>query len=251
MLRLRALLFTGCVLAMGALFVQAQDDDLKAVLTKSIKAHGGAKNLEKFKALSTKFKGTIVIMDAKFDVTGATQLQKPDKVKNVMNLDIKGNLIEITTVFNGKKLWVSAMGQVKEIDDEKILKAAREEMQVEGASSMVEFLKAPYELNSLGEVKVKGKDAIGIRISKKGQKDFSMYFDKQTYLVVKTEMCMLDGMTLQEITQEKFIVSYQDKDGMKIAKRVEVVKDGKAFMDIELSEVQMLEKIDDAVFAKP
>jgi hypothetical protein len=154
-------------------------------------------------------------------------------------------------VFNGKKLWVSAMGQTKEIDDEKILKAAREEMQAEGASSLSDYLKEPFELNSLGDVKVKGKAAIGIRISKKGQKDISMFFDKQTHLLVKTEMRTLDGMTGQEVTQEKFILGYQDKNGMKVAKRVEIQKDGKTFMDIEITESQAFEKLDDSVFAKP
>jgi hypothetical protein len=53
------------------------------------------------------------------------------------------------------------------------------------------------------------------------------------------------------VTQEKFILDYQDKNGMKIARRVEIVRDGKTFMDIEITDVQALEKIDDSVFAKP
>ena len=165
--------------------------------------------------------------------------------------EINGKSIDIITVFDGKKLWVSAMGQTKEIDDEKIVNAAREEMQAEGAGSLVDFLKAPYELNAIGEVKVKGKDAIGIRISKKGQKDLSMFFDKKTYLVVKTEMRTLDGMSGEEVTQEKFIIGYQEKNGMKIAKRVEIVKDGKPFLDIEITDSQFFEKHDDSIFAKP
>jgi hypothetical protein len=185
------------------------------------------------------------------DVTGETFVQKPDKVKNVMNLDIMGKKIDVVTVFNGTKLWVSTMGQTKEIDDEKILKAAKEEMQAEGAGSLVDYLKAPYELSALGEVKVKGADAIGIRVSKKDQKDINLFFDKKSGLVVKSESRTIDGMTGEEITQEKYILDYQDKAGLKIAKRVEILRDGKAFMDITISEIQPLEKLDDTVFAKP
>ena len=61
----------------------------------------------------------------------------------------------------------------------------------------------------------------------------------------------IDGMSGQEVTTEKFINSYQEKAGMKIARKVEIVKDGKVFMDIEIIEVQPLEKLDDSVFAKP
>jgi hypothetical protein len=251
MLQLRVLTLTGCVLAVGALFVRGQDADLKAILRKSIEAHGGEKNLSKFKAVVTKFKGTMEIMGFTIDVNGETSLQKPDKVKNVMKLDFKGKAVEVITVFNGEKLWVNAGGQTKEINDEKILKAAREEMQAEGASSFADFLKAPYELSAIGEVKVKGKDAIGIRISKKGQKDISMFFDKKTFLTVKTEMRTLEGTTGQEVTQEKFILGYQDKSGTKVAKRVEIMKDGKAFMNIEILEATPFEKLDNSVFAKP
>ncbi len=251
MFRLRVVALTGCVVVLGAFFVRAQDAGLKAILRKSIEAHGGEKNLSKFKAVMTKFKGTMEIMGMTFDVTGETSLQKPDKVKNVMKLEIKGKTIDVITVFNGEKLWVNAAGQTKEIDDEKILKAAREEMQAEGASSLADFLKAPYELSAIGDVKVKGKDAIGIRISKKGQKDISMFFDKKTFLTLKTEMRTLDGMSGQEVTQEKFILDYQEKNGMQTPKRVEIVKDGKAFMNIEILESTPLEKLDDSVFAKP
>jgi outer membrane lipoprotein-sorting protein len=236
---------------MGGLLARAQDDELKAILRKSMAAHGGEKNLAKFKAVTTKFKGTMEIQGLTFDITGETSVQKPDKVKNVMKLEIKGKTIDVITVFNGKKLWVNTMGQTKEIDDEKILNAAREEMQTEGAGSFSDFLKPPYELSSIGDVKVKGKDAVGIRVSKKGQKDISLFFDKQSHLVVKTEMRTLDAQSGQEITQEKFIVGYQEKDGLKIAKRVEIVKDGKTFMDIEITDTTPLEKLDDAVFAKP
>jgi outer membrane lipoprotein-sorting protein len=251
MLRLRVTALTGCVLVLGALGVHAQDADLKAILRKSIEAHGGDKNLAKFKAVNSKFKGTIELMGAKRDITGETSFQKPDKVRNTMTIDIGGNKIDIITVYNGKKMWVSAAGMVMEINDEKLLQSVREELQVEGASNLGDFLKAPYELNAVGEVKVKGKDAIGIRVSKKGQKDITMFFDKKTHLVVKSEMRSIDSISKEEVTQEKFIVAYQDKDGMKIAKRVEIVKDGKAFLDIEITEVQPLERIDDSVFAKP
>jgi hypothetical protein len=252
MLRIRVLSLVILGVAVATLLGKSQQEpDLKAVIKKAIEAHGGEKNIDKYKAAVSKFKGTIAIGPVTADVIGETTLQKPDKVKNVMNLDIGGKKLDLITVFNGKKLWVNVMGQTKEVDDEKIINAAREELQTEGAGGLSDFLKAPYELNALGESKVKGKDAIGIRVSKKGQKDINMFFDKKTGLVVKSEMRTLDGMTMQEVTQEKFILDYQDKNGMKIAKRVEIVRDGKTFMDIEITDVQALEKIDDSVFAKP
>jgi len=251
MLRFRVFCVALAGVAFAALVSAQQGPDLKAVIKKAIEAHGGEQNLAKYKAGVSKFKGTIELGPVTADVTGETSLQKPDKVKNVLNLDFSGKKLELITVFNGKQLWVNSMGQTKEVDDEKILNAAREEMQIEGAGSLSDFLKEPYELNALGESKVKDKAAIGIRVSKKGQRDFNIFFDKKTGLVVKTEMRTLNAMTMQEITQEKFVLEYQDKAGMKIAKRVEIQRDGKPFMEIEITDVQALEKLDDSVFAKP
>jgi len=250
--RLRAFALAIGILALSAYFAQAQGEvDVKGVIKKAIEAHGGEKALAKFKASTSKFKGTIEILNMKVDLTGETAFQKPDKVRNAMTLVINNMNIDVITVYDGKKMWVSTQGQTKEIDDEKILNDVKESLQVEGAGSLSEFLSAPYELNSLGETKVKGADAIGIRVSKKGQKDFSMFFDKKTNLIVKTEMRSLNAMTGQEVTQEKFIVGYQEKAGVKMGKRVEIVNDGKLFMDLEITEANAAEKLDDSLFAKP
>jgi outer membrane lipoprotein-sorting protein len=253
MLRFRILAFTGCALVLSAFCARAQDADLKAILKKAIEAHGGAKSLDKFKAATSKFKGTIELMGASRAITGETSFQKPDRFKNVMNIDINGTGIDIISVYNGKNFWVwnSATKQTIELNDEKLLNSIRDQLLTEGAGGLGDFLKAPYELNAIGEVKVKGKDAIGIRVSKKGQPDISLFFDKKTYLTLKTEMRAYDAEAKQEVTQEKFVIGYRDKDGMKVPLRMEIHKDGKAFMDIEITDSQGFEKLDDAVFAKP
>ena len=129
--------------------MQAQAD-LKAVIKKAIVAHGGAKNLAKFKGASSKFKGTMELMGKTVEITGETSFQKPDKVRNAVTLNLNNMNIEVVTVYDGKKLWRSLQGTTTEIDDEKALQQIKESLQVEGAAGLSDFLKAPYELNSLG-----------------------------------------------------------------------------------------------------
>ena len=253
MFRMRTLVLAGCGLAIAAIVVQAQDADLKAVLRKSIEAHGGAKNLDKYKASVSKFKGTIDILNKSRDITGESYFQKPDKFKHVLAVDFDGKNIDVVTVFNGKTMWVrdSVSNETKELNDEKLLKSVREELQVEGASNLTDFVKDGFELSALGDVKIKGKDAIGIRVSKKGQRDISLFLDKKSHLIVKTETRSYDANSAQEVTQEKFMSAYKDQDGMKVPTRIEVHKDGKLFMEAELTEIKGHENLDDAVFAKP
>lgn len=252
MVRYRMVTVITCFLAFATLFVRAQDTaDLKAIIKKAVEAHGGEKALAKYQGSTTKFKGTMEILNMKADVTGETSFQKPDKLKNLLTIEIMNKAVAITQVYDGKKFWVSTAGNTIEINDEKVLNEVKESLLIEGAGSLMAFLEKPYELNIIGEAKVKGKEAIGIRVSKKGQRDFSLYFDKKTHLVVKSEMRSYDAMTQQEITQEKYILSYQEKNGVKYGKRVEIHKDGALFMDIELTEVNPVEKLPDATFAKP
>src|SRR5262245_33526245 len=87
MFRFRVLALATCVLAVGGLFVQAQDDELKAVLRKAIEAHGGQKTLDKLGATS-KFKGTIELMGQTLDLTGESAFQRPNKIKNSVTLNV-------------------------------------------------------------------------------------------------------------------------------------------------------------------
>src|SRR5215475_16097171 len=125
MIRVRMLAIAACFFAGAAVFVQAQDDDLKAVVRKAIAAHGGAENLTKYAGATSKFKGTIEILGKAHDLTGETVVLKPDKVKNTMTLDFNGTPIPIVVVYDGKTMWRSVNNKTEEIKDEKILAELR------------------------------------------------------------------------------------------------------------------------------
>ena len=55
----------------------------------------------------------------------------------------------------------------------------------------------------------------------------------------------------QEVNQEKYIIGYRDTDGLETGARVIIHKDGKAFMDIEITESKVYEKLEDSNFAMP
>ena len=251
MIRIRLIALALFTLGLGVLSSQAQNDDLKAVLRKAITAHGGEEKLATLHAVVSKFKGTMSLLGAKRDIEGETSFQKPDRLRNVLKIDLAGKEITVITVYNGKQFWVNTNGATTEINDEKTLDEVRQSLLTEGGSNFIDMLKAPYELNAAGESKIKGKDAVGVRVSKKGQRDISYFFDKKTHLLLKTEMRSYDPQKQQEVTQEKFILSYQDKQGLKVGSKVEIHKDGEFFMEVNVTDLQIHAKLDDAVFAKP
>ena len=103
----------------------------------------------------------------------------------------------------------------------------------------------------LGEVKVDGQPALGIRVSSKGHRDVNLYFDKAKGLLVKVETRDVDLLTGQEVTTEKIMSDYKEVGGLLRPSKVRVLRDGKKLMDLEMEEVKLVDKFDKEFFDKP
>jgi hypothetical protein len=245
----------GQVLAgLGLVFVltlvgRAGDAEATAVINKAIKAHFPKGVDTKKLGVRTKTKGTLRVMGLKLDFTQEVAVQK-SMFKEVMELDVMGNKVIVTSVFNGKEGWIRAGDKDVEVTDE-ILNEFKDAAYSMGMMQGMFLKDKTVKFSLIGEAKVKDKDAIGVTISREGKKDISVYFDKKTHLMAKVEMRKRDLMSGQEIQEERFILEYQDLNGNKTAKKVEVLRDGKAFLEAEVLEVQTVEKLDENEFAQP
>jgi hypothetical protein len=247
------LLSAGLLLALAA-GACAADDDPKAIIAKAIKAHGGEEALTKYKATQSKIKGKIMLPmlgEAAFTQEGAAML--PDKAKETMTLDINGMKVEVVTVVNGDDLTVQVGGNAQPIpaDAKKTLKASRHATKVARLVTLVKDAK-DYELSPLGEVKVEGKPAVGVLVKSKDNPDVSLFFDKDTGLMVKEEHRTLDPNSGKEMTEERIVLKYGDKskEGLAVPKEVLIKRDGETFMKAEVLEWKALEKLDDSEFKK-
>jgi outer membrane lipoprotein-sorting protein len=244
------LTLTICV-ALGAGRADAQETDLRAFIKKAINAHGGAESLNKYHASAAKFKGTVELMGQMREFNGEMSYQSPDKFNIASSLVIANQTFQLVHVSNGKKFWISELGKTKEITDEKALKQTRYTLGLDQPAHLVSLLDKACELTTVGDFKVKDRDVLGIRASRTGEPDITLFFDKNSHLLAKTEMRVLDAMTEQEFTQEKFFLDYKNVSGVKTAGRLVIHKDGKDFIDLEFSETRHFEKLDDSHFAMP
>jgi hypothetical protein len=171
-------------------------------------------------------------------------------LKEVTHLEANGQQITVTAVYNGKKAWLNVNGQNQEVND-KILDELKEAAAISRLARLTPLKGKEYKLSPLGEVKIGGKPAVGIKVSSKGHRDVNLFFDKDSGLIVKTERRLHDLMTGQELTESRVITEYQDVDGRKVAKKVTVERDGKKYLDAEVTEVKFVDDIDDSEFAEP
>jgi hypothetical protein len=237
----------GLLLA-GSPWARAQDD-AKAIMDKAVKAHGGAEVLGKNKAQQAKSKGRLELFGG-LDFTQESTFQFPTKFKESMHLSVMGNMVDVITVFNGKEGWISAMGQTMPLEGDQ-MEAVKEAMDTLTLMRLAFLGGKDFDLASLGESKVNDRPANGVKVSRKGKKDVNLYFDKETGLLAKVEHRVKDPMAGQEVNEERFITEYQDLDGMKVAKKASIHRDGKKFMDVEVLEVKFLDKVEDGAFEKP
>ena len=153
---------------------------------------------------------------------------------------------------NGDKVWAKTGGEATAIDNKDQIAEAKEECYVGWVSSLLPLKDKAFQLSPLGEVKVDGKPAVGVRVSHKGHRDINLFFDKESGLLVKRESVIKDFMADgKEVTQETLFSNYKEVKGAKFPMKVVLNRDGKKYVESEMTEIEPKEKIDDAVFAKP
>lgn len=231
--------------------VRAADDDPKEIVKKAIKAHGGEEFLMKYPGARSQNKGKITLPGlGEAEFTQDLVYLLPNKFKDNMELSIAGQKVSIITILNGKDISIEAGGKAVDATDN-IKASINEALDMVSVARLAPLLKdKTYELSYFGEAKVEDKPALGVRISAKGKKDITIFFDKKTGLMAKVEHRTTDPNSGAEVNQERIFLEYKEKDGIPIPKKVMVKQDGKTFIEAEAVEFTYLEKVDDGEFKK-
>ena len=240
-----------CLLALGGR--AAAQDEARAVIEKAIQASGGPAQLAKLKAVRATSKGEIESMGLNGTYT-ADSLNQKGQMKFAMELEISGQKVAVTQIWNKDKGWiqVNAGGTMMTIDiKDELAEAMKEAVHHQGIERLTPLLEdKAYTLSFLGEVKVRGKSALGVKVSSKDHKEVNLYFDKESGLLAKRDGTGL-GPDQKEANQEIFYSEYKEFDGLKQPTKLEVHSDGKKFMTSEVSEYKFVDKFDDSEFDKP
>jgi hypothetical protein len=226
--------------------------DARAVIDRAIKAIGGEDNLSRFKAVNLKGAGTFYGLGEGIPYTGEWAIQEPAQVRVAIEGKVNDQTFRLVRVINGDKGWVKLSGdETKPMSKDEVAEE-REGLYAGWVASLRPLKDKAFKLAPLGNVKVGEHDAVGVRVSHEGHRDVSLFFDKATHLVVKTETIVKDIQGGgNEVTQESYPSDYKEFDGVKHATKGMIKRDGKRFVEVEWSEVHPAEKLDDGVFTMP
>jgi hypothetical protein len=225
-----------------------QAADVKAIIDKAVKATGGADVLKKYPAVVLKGKGQLHGDAGSVDFNLETRYQPPDKQR--VELEAAGNTT--TIVYDGKEGWAKATGgEAKEMDAD-TLNEFREEGNVNYASGLLPLQGDEYRLSPLEETKVRGKPAVGVRAQRKGYRDLDLYFDKDDGLLVMVRHQAVDVEGgKKEYRSDTIFGDYHKVMGQQVPYKITVRRDGKRYIESEVTEARVAEKLDAGDFAKP
>jgi len=220
------------------------DDQAKDIIAKAIKAAGGEDSLAKHNIVTFKETGIYYGMGDGIPYSGKYAIQRPDKFR----MEIEG---VFTLVSNGDKGWMSNMGQTNEMNKEQLAEQ-KNSHHASNVATLLPLKDKEYSLTTLGESKLGDKAAVGVRVSRKGYRDVELFFDKNSNLLLKSKwQAKAEELGGQEVTQEAFYQNHKDVDGAKIPMKIAIMRDGKKYVEADVSDYKVEAKLDDALFGKP
>jgi hypothetical protein len=241
-----AMALVGCGVLLLAAPARADDAaDVKAIVDKAIKAHGGEEKLSKIKAETFTAKGTYYGMGDGLPFTGHFAVQWPGRFR----MEIEGAFILVVDGDNG---WTkSGTGDVAEMNKDEMA-FQKESLYAQGVERLLVLKEKDFTFAPLEAIKVDGKATVGVKVSRKGHEDIKLYFDKETNLLVKVERRVkASEQGYKEVNQETFFKDWKDVDGIKVVQKVVDKRDGKLYVEEEVSDVKYLEKVEPKLFSKP
>lgn len=238
-----------CAMAYSSAGVRAED--AKVIVEKGVKALGGAENLGKHKVLTWKGKGTFHGLGMPIEYTGEWFIHPPKQMKGQIEADFNGMKLTFVQILNGDKGYMSAMGNTQDLEGDQLAEMQNEFYEGRVASLLPLLSDSGFKLASLGESKVGDKAAVGVKVSHDGHQDVSLFFDKDSGLLLKSARKAKDTMNMQDVEQETLFGDYQDFDGIKRYKKRTVKRDGKDYNDMQIVEYKPLDKVDEHIFDKP
>lgn len=256
----------GRVLILAALAAPAvRADDAAAardLIDRAIRAHGGEAAMAKWPVVTVKSEGIFHGHDRTpvFFFTSETAAHGPDRHRSVVDGKItvpngKPNpqLFRVTNILDGERGWVHMAGSDKvETRDFTAAELARakESAYAGWVATLLPLKDAAFTLALAGESKVQNEPAVGVRVSSRGRRDVTLFFDKRSHLLVKTETRGQAG-TGVEGQVELFLSRYKDVDGVQRPMHLMLQHDGRPLMSNFVLDYQLLAESKAETFAKP
>jgi len=220
------------------------------VLDKAIAAVGGQEKLAKAKSIAWKSKAKVSIEGNENELKIEGTLEGIDHYRSQFEGDFNGNNFQGITVVSGDKGWRKFGPNLMPLDAESLANEKRTIYLVACHMNLLHLKEKGFKLEPAVGGDVDGKPADAIKVTGPDGKEATLYFDKQSGLLVR-QVARVAGWMGDEYTQEATYHDHKEFDGIKVATRATIKRDGEEFVKQEIQEVKFLDKAPAGSFEEP
>jgi hypothetical protein len=249
----RLLLVCGALLggARLGLAQQTGEQTARRIIEQAVAAHGGREALARTAgAYVTRGKGSMYPADGvPRPFTFEYSHQDLTHTRLELHIAFKDGYIPSIRVVNGASGWEQQGTNRRDLAAAEI-KQARQGAYESEVRLLYPLLEQPgFALAPLGRSSAGNHEAVGVGVTRPGQPEVRLYFDKMTGLLLKSEAA--EALQNRTVVREEFYSNYQDVLGRKYPMEAAFVLDGKKYLEIKTEEMQPLNAIEPAKFTRP
>ena len=190
-------------------------------------------------------------MGAEVPFTWDITWQSPKQLKIAAELEAAGQKVGFVQGFDGTSAWGSANGAVVGVEGKK-LEELHAQIHLRRVLTLAPLLvDKSITLTAVDDAMIDGKAAAGVKVSARGERDLTLYFDKKSGLLVRVDRLVLDDAKMKEVPQEDVLSDYREIDGVQTAFKEVWSRAGKQVAVLNYSEVSYPEKVDEREFVRP
>lgn len=228
-----------CAILLAAGNAVADDQaDARAIIDQAIDFAGGREALARYeKPFGCQQEGTA--MGGGFKRKLTTHL--PDRSRSDQTSDGGATFV---LVFDGEDGWVQSNGSTKKMIDLN-LRLTRERLYAEWLCTLLPLDDEEFQLATVAEIMVEGRPALGVKVSRQERPDVTLYFDKDTFALVK------QARTANGRPFEEFYDDYAELDGLVYPEKIVQYGNGNKLFEVRTTEIKFLDSVPDDTFEKP
>ncbi len=238
------------LLAWGSWCRAGSDAEALAVVSKALRAHGGESKLAGIKGQIWKAKGFMEFFGMKQDYIAEYTFAAPDKLRFDLDMEAGGKKVQITAATDGTNAYEQSGPMLRDMEKSKSAEFLHTAYVVH-LSQLYPLKEKAFTLKALGDSKLGEQSVAGVKVSREGRRDVSLYFDKSSGLLAKTSTVVFDEFSKKDVVQDTLRSGYRDRDGLKVFDKMIIQRDGKTFIVEEFSDQRILDTVDAGIFAKP
>lgn len=226
-------LAVGAVLWLSSPARCGEQEQLKTLIAQAIEAKGGAARLARLKAAVWKSRGTRPDRTSHATLYG----QLPDQFRLESERTTDGKTTRFVKIINGDRGWTQeGSGPLQPMDPEELAQTRMIFFHKHLDTTLLPLRDKGVQLEALGESQMEGRMIVGVKVRYPGYPTFSLFFDKESKLLLKSAMAIPGAEPGKESLLEYHYGDYREIGGVKLAGKTRTVRDGKMIGEVDILE---------------